>query len=497
MKRNVMRIIAVAVFAFLAGVFLDVDIVRVSAAVTTDGYIEISTIDQLYGIRNNSDANYRLVCDIDLTEATSEGGSWDAGFGWNPIPEFSGKFDGAGYRINGLHIYGKPNVKNLGLFGNVTGTITRLSMTDVSIVISECDSTYYIGAIAGSIDGAVVSECYVEGHIDATGCYFEKTGGIIGLGEESIIKDCISDCRIEAYQSGGIAGDAWYCNVTNCYNIGAISVKEAEYCTAMGQVHNDFLKNCYYMKGTAKQGGYHGDYEGHVSVLSESMMRFESSFSGFDFEKTWIIDPDCDYKYPQLRNNRIVRVSAALVEPLHQESEYQTDEAEKEDDAEKVEKAEEPLESEYNDTVDIEADYELEVGETAALLVKKASKKAYESSNPEVVTVTKKGKIKAIAAGTATITVKDKTTAEITGSYLVKVNGEPEADIELCLGDTVRFPKVKGAKEIISSDPEIVTVINGKKFSARKTGIAVITFVNEKGKTIDSYVVAVVEEEQE
>ena len=74
------------------------------------GYIEIRTIEDLYNIRNDLKANYILMNDIDLTEATAQGGDWDfMGNGWNPIGSgdvyagnaFEGHFAGNGHKISG------------------------------------------------------------------------------------------------------------------------------------------------------------------------------------------------------------------------------------------------------------------------------------------------------------------------------------------------------------------------------------------------------------
>ena len=82
-----------------------------------EGYTPIYTVDDLYFVRNDLTANYILMNDIDLSEATAEGGDWDYdGRGWNPIGSedrysnsaFSGVFDGNGCSITGLRI----NIKN-------------------------------------------------------------------------------------------------------------------------------------------------------------------------------------------------------------------------------------------------------------------------------------------------------------------------------------------------------------------------------------------------
>lgn len=50
-----------------------------------EGYTGIYTVDDLDNIRNGLDGNYILMNDIDMTEATSTGGSYDNGYGWTSI----------------------------------------------------------------------------------------------------------------------------------------------------------------------------------------------------------------------------------------------------------------------------------------------------------------------------------------------------------------------------------------------------------------------------
>lgn len=90
-----------------------------------DGYTPIYDIEDLYNVRNNLGGNYILMNDIDLSE-TAPGGDWDTGNGWEPIGNltdgyFHGIFDGNGYQIKNMNIYGEFNEErsHLGLFGCV------------------------------------------------------------------------------------------------------------------------------------------------------------------------------------------------------------------------------------------------------------------------------------------------------------------------------------------------------------------------------------------
>ena len=50
-----------------------------------DDYIEIWNVDDLYNVRTDMSANYKLMCDIDMSEAVAEGGQYNySGKGWCP-----------------------------------------------------------------------------------------------------------------------------------------------------------------------------------------------------------------------------------------------------------------------------------------------------------------------------------------------------------------------------------------------------------------------------
>ena len=76
-----------------------------------EGYIPIYTIADLAGINSDTSGKYILMNDIDMTEETSPGGSWDTGHGWTPLDTFSGVFDGNGHRIIGMHKIGRASCR--------------------------------------------------------------------------------------------------------------------------------------------------------------------------------------------------------------------------------------------------------------------------------------------------------------------------------------------------------------------------------------------------
>jgi hypothetical protein len=101
--------------------------------------IIIDNLADLENINNNPSGDYVLGVDI------------NAG-GFTPIPDFSGTLNGNGYVINNLSISTQSPGQTLGLFGDLSGTVENLGLTNVNIV-SGPGAT--VGGIAGFSDGTI------------------------------------------------------------------------------------------------------------------------------------------------------------------------------------------------------------------------------------------------------------------------------------------------------------------------------------------------------
>lgn len=185
-----------------------------------EGYIGVYTIEDLYCVRNDLTANYILMNDIDLSEATAEGGDWNyGGRGWNPIGSdniytgnaFSGIFDGNGYSIHGLNI----NIVNatlpsgattlyLGVFAKVSGTVKNLTVKG-KIELNQ-SATYsvkhYVGGIAGYCSGGTIENCINDVELDCTAPdHPVYAGGIVGYMSSGTINKCINIANLSLISS--------------------------------------------------------------------------------------------------------------------------------------------------------------------------------------------------------------------------------------------------------------------------------------------------------
>ena len=226
-----------------------------------DGYIEVRTIEDLYNIRDDLTANYILMNDIDLTEATAKGGDWDFdGRGWNPIGSgdnygnaaFEGTFDGNGHTISGMRIEvtslpSGTGTVYLGLFANVTGTVRNLTLTGGSVSYASKKS-FYIGSLAGALNGKIENchnEMSLSGKASDAAADNGYVGGIVGIGQEaaqlircsntgSVKSYCYGSdttkIQDDKYYAGGIAGIGNAAMViSECYNTGAIAATSYYY----------------------------------------------------------------------------------------------------------------------------------------------------------------------------------------------------------------------------------------------------------------------------
>lgn len=238
-------------------------------------YIPIYTVEDLYNIRDDLSANYILMNDIDLTEATAKGGDFDfGGRGWNPIGSediygkdgvFSGELDGNGHSIIGMRIKFTPSNKPtlsshttyFGLFANVSGKIYDLDMAAVNMncqsFSGSSSSTYYyeyIGAIAAYTSStAIISNCSVSGTICGSNTNKDDLsypGGLVSINYGQIEK-CNNQASVSCRYAGGIAYEN-YGTIEQCYNTAEISGGSAggitntnTYSSALKGV----ISNCY------------------------------------------------------------------------------------------------------------------------------------------------------------------------------------------------------------------------------------------------------------
>ena len=179
------------------------------------------------------------------------------GEGWSPIPAFAGIYDGNNHTISNLTI--ARNQNNVGLFATLSSGSEVKNLGIVNCNIDSGNSRYYTGALVGNAYNCNIENCYSTGNI--SGYYY--VGGLIGY----VSYDNYSSmeelrCRITGCHSTA--------TLTGTYNIGGL----IGYCSVYGEMyHTELIIDSCYAKttitGNSNLGGLIGSEEnyGDCNVL--------------------------------------------------------------------------------------------------------------------------------------------------------------------------------------------------------------------------------------
>jgi len=170
------------------------------------------------------------------------------------------------------------------------------------------------GGIAGRNFGSI-NECYNSGSVSGPGF----NGGIVGMNGDlldnnlGLIQNCYNSGTIDGGSSsdpyglgtiigytGGIAGQNQEI-LENCYNIGLVS--GTGYIGGLaGGFDTSIYTNCYYLNSNSQGIGYILSGTDTTVSCTDSQMKDQSTFAGFDFDTIWTINSSSSYPYPQLQS---------------------------------------------------------------------------------------------------------------------------------------------------------------------------------------------------
>jgi len=227
------------------------------------------------------------------------------------------------------------NCYNIGKVASTSTSYQSVGGIAGNTGLTTIENCYYNGEVSGSVAGGIVGQgslainnCYNAGEISG-----ETTGGITGIG--GTINGCYNTGTVKSTgQAGGIAGQA--SEISNCYNTGTVSTtvlgsNNARAGGIVGYLANGATNNCYNIGTVSATGGnyrYEGGIAGYVStssalnncyytnnlpavgisynytnvaILTDTQMKQQASFVGFDFTSVWAINPAINNSYPYLR----------------------------------------------------------------------------------------------------------------------------------------------------------------------------------------------------
>ncbi|MCX8480405.1 MAG: hypothetical protein ORN58_00640, partial [Sediminibacterium sp.] len=212
---------------------------------------ELDSIGKYASFPNN--ATYILSRDLDFKNANSYSNgvintSFTTGAGFTPIANFTGKFNGQGFKIQNLYI-NQPTKNNTGMFETVQDTIQNLFLTNATIV-----GLTNVGVLAGTaLKNAVFVNCGVSGKVnglDNTQVNTNGVGGFVGNAINTFFIHCFSKATVNSLTfAGGFAGRALNSNFSNCFARGILSVNFSSSFFYgggfIGLAANDTINNCY------------------------------------------------------------------------------------------------------------------------------------------------------------------------------------------------------------------------------------------------------------
>ena len=163
---------------------------------TSENPYLVEDAQDLNAIRNNLNAYYKQVADIDLVD-------WE---NWEPIGsnsnQLTGGYNGNGHIINNLTF--KSDIQEVvGLFASIAGEVRNLGVVNVDII-----GKNVIGAITGSmLESSKMENCYATGKVEGD----KSVGGLVGNAlTNTRITKCYSQCIVIGTEKvGGIAGELY------------------------------------------------------------------------------------------------------------------------------------------------------------------------------------------------------------------------------------------------------------------------------------------------
>ncbi|MFY0696370.1 MAG: T9SS type A sorting domain-containing protein [Balneola sp.] len=264
---------------------------------------KVATAVHLDSVRYFMDTHFIQVADIDMNEAPFNQNS-----GWDPIGtngsgnEFSGTYDGNGFKISNLFI--DRNSSNFtGLFGATHSAVLKnIALENVDITGDE-----YTGALVG-INYSEVRNSYSTGTVNG----YNHTGGLIGAtenynGSNGLVTNSYSTASATSSNYGASALVARLKSGTIEYSYGTGSVSAPSGNGGLiGEKSSGTVTNSYWDTETTGQSS-----SADGTGLTTAQMKQRNSFSGFDFTDTWYIEEGSGYpKLQETKYNELIITGA-------------------------------------------------------------------------------------------------------------------------------------------------------------------------------------------
>ncbi len=201
------------------------------------------------------------TADIDAASTST----MNSGAGFSPIGNistyFQGNYNGQNHTISNLYI-NRNTTDDVGLFGytNVS-TVSSLGLIELNIIGHD-----YVGGLVGNNYNSNISNCYSTGNVSGNNCI----GGFCGFNSYSTISNCYSTGSVSGNNSvGGFCGKNYESIIGNCYSTGNVSGTYYIGGFCGWNRYSLTISNCYStgnVSGTNYVGGFFGlNYSSNIS----------------------------------------------------------------------------------------------------------------------------------------------------------------------------------------------------------------------------------------
>ncbi len=270
-------------------------------AFSSSGFTAVYTAEDFNNIRNNLSGEYILMNDIDLSLYED----WEQ-IGSQKAP-FTGKINGNGYKV-----------VNLNAEVGVLGWVSDAVIENLGVCANLKDRYVFpvnAGILADTAIATTFKNCYTSGSVAATTGngmlsleYEFYVGGIAGYSEASSFENCYSLVDIffeyksmNIYAAGGIVGQSKDCEFSCCYAVSDFEESFIGYGNTEGKnlykgglvgntVSGNTFENCYFSGSSEYAVSLPQGNPQSTKALTDDELKLQSSYEGFDFENTWIME---------------------------------------------------------------------------------------------------------------------------------------------------------------------------------------------------------------
>ena len=260
-----------------------------------EGYVGIYSASDLDAVRNDLDANYILMSDLNMS-----------GYAFAPISKngdevFSGIFNGNGYTVKNLTLDTSAVTDGyFGLFGETDGYFINLCVEGLTldILLDTPQSDICVGSIAGSatfVGGCYIKDCKIDVSYEDLSENTLYAGGLAGTAD--YVDSCAVYADLSVNGKGGnvyaALGTAATFSAVTTYTVGKISVSDEGFAslftddvalTATDASMPVMLGESAMQKLIARLEAYYGDNRFYINKFESFFVPIDSAAS-IQYEK--------------------------------------------------------------------------------------------------------------------------------------------------------------------------------------------------------------------